>query len=275
MLHIHFVENFKEPGNAKRFGGYKDIKVEFCSYIEDIYHFGHPAYLRAAPVCEYLKELYGVEWVDDYTVMMNESYCEPQRAIATALDTHILLTMLLIHYQSSPKRRDVYLPDFVPWISDLKWLSEHGEMTIYIPKERGIPVDIYKQSDKKAMEQAGLFDFVYDGVHDSCSWAEFVLKYKVGDDEYITRRNMKNKQIQMWNIRRYCSRIDRISICFLESGRYENYDTIKDVPDTYDEKYLYGFGVFESEFRDHMTGCLEFKTCLELMMSENPKEWGY
>ncbi len=70
------------------------------------------------------------------------------------------------------------------------------------------------------------------------------------------------KPIQFKEIRTYCSVIDPVSICMIETLLYENYETILDVPETYDNKYLYGFGIIESEF-DHT-----FKKCIEIMLSE-------
>ena len=48
--------------------------------------------------------------------------------------------------------------------------------------------------------------------------------------------------------RKYVSRIDRVSICMKETLSYENFQFIELVPDTYDQYYLYGVGLAESEF---------------------------
>ena len=49
-------------------------------------------------------------------------------------------------------------------------------------------------------------------------------------------------------LRKYISRIDRLSICMLETKEYSNYVFLKDVPDRYDDLYVYGIGMIESEF---------------------------
>ena len=49
-------------------------------------------------------------------------------------------------------------------------------------------------------------------------------------------------------IKKYISAIDRVSICMYETLRYENYRFIRRVPDKYDEYYVYGIGLIESEF---------------------------
>ncbi len=74
------------------------------------------------------------------------------------------------------------------------------------------------------------------------------------------------QDIKFKDIKKYCSRIDRISICSYETMGYENYDRISMVPKKYDDKFLYGFGLVESEFGNEVCNCIEF--CL----SDVPKE---
>ncbi len=80
---------------------------------------------------------------------------------------------------------------------------------------------------------------------------------------------MTNNDIRFGDIREYCSRLDRVSICELESLRYENYERIGQVPERYNGLYLYGFGVIDSEFREEGVLCL--KTCIEFMLSKRPR----
>lgn len=76
--------------------------------------------------------------------------------------------------------------------------------------------------------------------------------------------------ITFGDIRYYCSRIDKVSICMLETLTYQNYLFIEDVPHDYDCYYLYGFGMIESEFEEE--GKILLKRCLEFMLSEEPKK---
>lgn len=76
---------------------------------------------------------------------------------------------------------------------------------------------------------------------------------------------MERRDILFGEIRKYCSRIDRVSICMKETLMYENFDSITYVPEEYNNKYLYGFGVIESEFDD------TFKQCMEIMLAEKPR----
>lgn len=76
--------------------------------------------------------------------------------------------------------------------------------------------------------------------------------------------------ITFGEIRKFCSVIDRISVCMLETMTYENFESIRDVPHTYDDRYLYGFGGIKSEFQ--VEGRLKWMPCMELMLSEKPRE---
>ena len=71
------------------------------------------------------------------------------------------------------------------------------------------------------------------------------------------------------DVRAYCSRINRISICMLETSCYQNYLFIKDVPHDYDRYYLYGFGMTDGEFEDE--GKLRLEGCLEFVLAEEPR----
>ena len=64
------------------------------------------------------------------------------------------------------------------------------------------------------------------------------------------------------DIRGYFSRTDLISVCMRENLCYENYSTIDDAPAVFDEKYLCGIGIVESEF-----DCT-LKSCIEIMLSD-------
>ena len=81
-------------------------------------------------------------------------------------------------------------------------------------------------------------------------------------------------------LRNYLSRIDRLSICMLETLSYNNYIWLKDVPYSYDDYYVYGIGMIESEFykiNEHEYAAsgerkdLTLINCIEVMLSEKPK----
>ena len=86
------------------------------------------------------------------------------------------------------------------------------------------------------------------------------------------------------DLRKYISKIDLLSICTKEDLSYENFRLMNDVPPLYDEYYVYGIGMIESEFpaewicnpKDLYNGRTGMKTvmesCLEIMVSKTPKE---
>lgn len=97
------------------------------------------------------------------------------------------------------------------------------------------------------------------------------------------------QHITFGQFRKYCCVFDRVSICMQETGQYDNYRFIAHVPSTYDRYYLYGFGLFESEFIDedfegwnctgsalpppaaYKSGRWSFQPCLEITLSETPR----
>lgn len=80
---------------------------------------------------------------------------------------------------------------------------------------------------------------------------------------------MKNEGIQFGTIRKYCSSLDRVSICMRETLSYENFRSIRDVPASYDGFYLFGFGIIDSEFPGERG--IRLKKCIEFMLSKEPR----
>jgi len=72
--------------------------------------------------------------------------------------------------------------------------------------------------------------------------------------------------ITFGEIRKRCSRIDRISVCNAETTAYENFQSIRDVPHTYDAWYVWGIGGIESEFQEE--GRMALLPCLEFLVLE-------
>ena len=87
-------------------------------------------------------------------------------------------------------------------------------------------------------------------------------------------------------IRKYISNIDRVSICDKDTLSYENYQFISEVPESYDEMYLYGIGRIESEFPankaidaavkqgvDPTSDEIIYAQCIEIMLSKEPRDF--
>lgn len=84
-------------------------------------------------------------------------------------------------------------------------------------------------------------------------------------------------------LKKFISCVDRISIC-LEDGSYENYFSVRDISDIYDDLYVFGIGVIESEFPpfENWSGkgpawqCaenspVEFLHCLEIVLHKKQR----
>lgn len=54
--------------------------------------------------------------------------------------------------------------------------------------------------------------------------------------------------IKFKDFKPFVARLERLSICMKETMQYENFICLKDVPEKYDEYYVYGIGSIESEF---------------------------
>ncbi len=59
---------------------------------------------------------------------------------------------------------------------------------------------------------------------------------------------MEYKGIRFEVLRKYLSHIDRLSICIKETMEYENFIYLREVLDSYNDLYVYGIGMIESEF---------------------------
>ncbi|MDY3773567.1 MAG: hypothetical protein SO023_00460 [Eubacterium sp.] len=93
------------------------------------------------------------------------------------------------------------------------------------------------------------------------------------------KMNLKFKELK-----KYISSIDRLSICIRDNLRYENYRYVREVPNKYDELFVYGIGIIESEFKIKDPGDMVdiklqdrhasfyFTKCIEIILSEKPRD---
>ena len=81
---------------------------------------------------------------------------------------------------------------------------------------------------------------------------------------------MNDFKITFGKIRRFCSVLNRISVCMFESQYYENFESIRAVPHRYDALYRYGFRNTDSGFRAE--GRLSVRPCLEFALTERPRD---
>lgn len=86
--------------------------------------------------------------------------------------------------------------------------------------------------------------------------------------------------IKFKELKPFISRFDRLSICTHETGDYENFMRTGDLPDAYDEYYIYGIGMINSEFykvskyeysTNYEDGPLALLPCIEIVLSKSPR----
>lgn len=102
----------------------------------------------------------------------------------------------------------------------------------------------------------------------------------LGAEQEGRKRNIN--VLKFSELRNFISKIDRLSICIEETSEYENYRYMRNVPEKYDNYYVYGIGMIESEFKiaetfefelegNQINNELFFAPCIEIMLSEKPK----
>lgn len=213
MLHIIFeetrnvfpVENkaAAHDWNVIVFDGAASIQSQFAFMFENISLHGKNL-LRTGLVTRYLKELWDVEWYDDYTFILSEEE-ERVRVTPTYLSYDLQLCILLLYH--SEKGNKVRLTSFIPYIENLAWVSKNCEMTVYINVEAANPVFGGGERTEAAGEEAGIFDFVWAGQHYGCSWNTFVMDVLEGyfdtlrkldkpSEQYYFQGWQKNRQLK-------------------------------------------------------------------------------
>lgn len=89
------------------------------------------------------------------------------------------------------------------------------------------------------------------------------------------------KQLTFYRLRKYLSKLDRLSICKRETLSYKNFVCVDDVPKKYDRYYVIGIGRIESEFYITDTPLCTAQgenekrvllPCIEIVVSRKPKE---
>jgi len=84
-------------------------------------------------------------------------------------------------------------------------------------------------------------------------------------------------EMKFKELRNYISQIARVSVCERSSMRYETFNSIRDVDDTYDNYYVHGFDYVKSEFtgKKEVEGCngkFVLLTCIEIVVSKEPRD---
>lgn len=73
---------------------------------------------------------------------------------------------------------------------------------------------------------------------------------------------MKFKELR----KHYLSTVDLLSICDKDTLEYRNFSCVHNVPESYDDLYIYGIGMTYSEFPQLREG-QQIAPCVEIMVS--------
>lgn len=181
MLHIIFDETRNTPFDKMErsswdytnptFQDVHSIQKKFCSEFESMAILGRNP-LRTELITRYLKELWNVEWYDDFTFLLDVND-ERMRVTPTHLSYDLQLTILLLYYAELEK--EVRLMQFIPYLENLGWVSENCEMTIHLDVAAVQYFSIGGgERTEEAIKKEGLFDLVWQGKHYNCSWIDFI-----------------------------------------------------------------------------------------------------
>lgn len=200
MLHLQYVpKDYYDPDiRIQRLGDRHDIQHTFCDILERSYDLAgrdkreedarNP--LRSKLICRFLREAWDVEWAGNFTILAN-TLGEKGIHFATWLSYDLQATMLLLYYHEHGGV-PVMLNHFSPYIKNLAWVSRNLEMTVYVSlsEETEIPCDS-KEENEKLYHTKGLFDFIFQETHYSCSCCHFQLFLL---DEYHRQQKVLTKK---------------------------------------------------------------------------------
>ena len=169
------------------FGNVDNIQKRFCSEFEQIYLCGEN-FLKTGLITRYLKELWDVDWYDDYTFLLHEDG-EDIRVTPTHLSYDLQLSMLLLFCAESGLKARI--TDFLPYMENLAWISKNCEMTIYVNATvvRDLVVGSSEQT-RAAEDEERVLDFIWKGEHYNSSWSSFwfdVLRKHFDDLGHLNR----------------------------------------------------------------------------------------
>ena len=88
----------------------------------------------------------------------------------------------------------------------------------------------------------------------------------LGNPEQKPLPTRNKRQMTFLTLRKYLSRIDRISMCIRETLEYENFLCPADIPKSYDKMHVVGIGLAEVEFPSP-DGDFCILPCIEVMLS--------
>lgn len=82
---------------------------------------------------------------------------------------------------------------------------------------------------------------------------------------------MKVLDVKFGTMRDYCSKTGKVIIYRKGMEEGENYQCIDEVPESYNDYYVFAFGPGEGTFYDEEQGCMNFYFGVEIVLTEQPR----
>ena len=82
---------------------------------------------------------------------------------------------------------------------------------------------------------------------------------------------MKVLDVKFGTMRDYCSKIGKVIVYLKDKDEGENYQCIDEVPESYNDYYVFGFGPGEGTFYDEEQGAMNFYFGVEIILTEQPR----
>lgn len=82
---------------------------------------------------------------------------------------------------------------------------------------------------------------------------------------------MKILDIKFGVMRDYCSKVGKVIVYLKDKDGGESYQSIDEVPESYNDLYVFSFGPGEASFYDEEMGGLNFYFGTEIVLTEKPR----
>ena len=82
---------------------------------------------------------------------------------------------------------------------------------------------------------------------------------------------MKVLDTKFGTMRDYCSKVGKVIIFLKDKDEGESYQSIDEVPESYNDYYVFGFGPGEGSFYNEEEGCMCFYFGVEIILTEQPR----
>lgn len=180
MLHLEFVEKMEFPGDhASYLGDRRSWRMEMCRALENYYYIGH-SYLRKEEAVRFLEEVYGIRWIDNFTIGLPNGDGSFTPAPPTAIPVDGQGALQVVSHSIYRATRIIVVRQAIFNYDLLVWISKNCKNDIYM--KLSLPdVEIPTEGCTK-LNEMNVIDFIYRGGRYRCSYNS-MLSYLKRDKE--------------------------------------------------------------------------------------------